>query len=137
VTEPKAPAPVSLSIPEAQLYALISAAIYENLDAETKKNIMTVAITHIMTPRKSSDSYNYGRVEDSPLQSAFKAAADRAATQVVNEMLSDPKGPYRAKIKAAVEGALYKLFEDKEAMVDRLAKDLQSALHSFIFRKED
>lgn len=134
--EKKALAPVTLSIPEAQLHSLIAAAIYENLDEETKKNIMTVAITHIMTPRKS-DQYSYGRVEDSPIQAAFKSAAERAANQVVNEMLSDPKGPYRGKIKAAVEGALDKLFENKEAMVDRLAKDLQSALHSFIFRKEE
>lgn len=129
--EQKTP-PVQLSIPEAQLHALIGAAIYENLNEETKKTVMSAAIAHIMQPPMD----NYGsRRGDSPIQAAFKAAAERVSTQVVHEMLSDPNGPYRTQIQEVVQGALDKLLSDKPKLIDKLADDFASAIRNYIFRE--
>lgn len=131
MSDQKPPPPVHLSIPEAQLQTLIGAAIYEHLNEETKKTIMSAAIAHIVQPPTD----NYGsRRGDSPIQAAFKAAADRVSTKIVHELLEDPNGPYRAQIQEVVQGALDKLLSDKPKLIDKLADDFAGAIRNYIFR---
>ena len=109
---------------DAQMRQLVSAAIFEHIDASDRDKLLKDAIVHLLTPERS----HYGGQERSPLQRAMTMAVENIARELVAEYLAQPER--RAQLLGVVTEAFDKVMSDGEprtALINTLSEAIGRA----------
>lgn len=118
---------MNISIPEDQIQEVVSTAILKHLNEEQRTAILESAVASLLKkPDEKKRRDPWAPDPKSPLQEAFEIAVRQAAISICQEMIVE--GPYREKVEAAVREALEKVFAQREAMVEQVAKSFSNAI---------
>ncbi len=127
---------MTMQITDAQLQTIVAKAIFENIPAEKREEMLTKAITSLLQVEERG-GYNAGYRRTSHLERVFQAELEGVARTIVAEYVQRPD--VRKRIEGVAIAALDKAFAepsgsgDGRALVDKLA---QGIAHAFTYHEK-
>lgn len=115
---------MQLQLDDGQLKSLISEAILQSLDEQKKDALIKASLQHLLT----EESVNYGSKRPSPLEQAFRHAANDVAREVAREQLLN-NADFKSQVQKLMQEAMNIVFEKKaEAIADKLGDAIANGL---------
>lgn len=119
---------MKLELNDEQMKSLVSEAIFLQLDEKKRDEVLRAAITHLISPSKSTDRFGSSVKGPSPLEESFQNAIGWVANQVCRDILEKDEN-IQAQLKQLVADAVNKMMTtDREAYVDKIAQAIGSAM---------
>ncbi|SRR5260221_7746311 len=120
---------MEMKLSDEQMHALVAEALFERIDPEQRKQLITGAIARLLEPEK--DSYIHtGRKGPGQLQQAVDTALASMARDVIRQ--SFEQGETREKVEGLVREAIERVLTvGRDKTLDAMSEALQRALWSF------
>lgn len=112
---------MTMQLTDDQLRTIVSKAIFDQLEGPKRDEMITKALTQIMTAEK--DGYNYGRRQKSDLERAFQDALSNVSRQICEEWIQ--KRENRVRIEDVIRAAIERSMNDK--LVDKISEAISQA----------
>lgn len=113
---------MQLSLTDQQLKDIVVEALFEKIDPDERKRMITTALQALMAPTDG----NYGRKLPSRLQSAMEGALLKVAQGILDEEVSRPET--QELVRSMAREAFEKVATDRPQIVQRMAAALSAAL---------
>jgi hypothetical protein len=113
---------LKVSLPEAQVQEVVSAAVLKLFNEEQRDTLMQHAIRHLLTPEDRGRGYGRGRT---PLEEAFDTAVNQATRQwFVERLTGDEDTPEKKMLHDALSQVVERMFtgEDGANVIDVLTE---------------
>lgn len=121
---------MDLKLDQDAMQALVAKTIFESLTPEKREEILKSAIAYLAMPQEAGSGYG-SRRRDSPLEAAFKTAAEYVTTRIVTEQLKED-ADFTAKVKAVMLEAVERAFNidggGREKMVQAISDAIVAGL---------
>lgn len=102
------------------LSGICSAAIMQSIDESKREQMISEAISYLLTPKRS-----YGSSTTSPLQEAFEMAIRRAAVSVVESEILTKDGQLDEKVSSVIREAVERAFSGNNRETEQIQRGLR------------